>query len=160
MYSGIFCHLYLSMESLGRGRTGFPKHYNLDQTRQQAPAKLSFSYAEAHTCSPISNIFFCKSLNGHLSSIINGFNYIRLMDNHWYSSVLTLPLFIFVYDGHSLKYAQLWLDLKIKYLKMQQANTEWLKYMSPFGMASVWSFFFLFQFVSACSVFYDIPMYS
>lgn len=80
--------------------------------------------------------------------------------NHWYSSVLTLLLFIFVYDGHSLKYTQLWLDLKLKYLKMQQANTEWLKYISPFGMASVWSFYFLFQFVSACSVFYDIPMYS
>lgn len=34
---------------LGGGGLASPKHYNLDQTRQQAPAKLSFSYAEAHT---------------------------------------------------------------------------------------------------------------
>ena len=44
-------------------------------------------------------------------------DYIRPMDNHWYSSVLTLLLFMFVYDGHSLKHTQLWLDLKENVLR-------------------------------------------
>lgn len=86
-------------------------HYNLDQTRQQI---LQSCHSVVQKL--ISEIPFLWFLHKSPKRSF-ALDYLRLMNNHWYWAVLTLPLFIFVHDGHSLKYTRLWLDSKENVLR-------------------------------------------